>query len=78
MFDSQMQQTESGKKVWGKIWMSIESTLRSPNFNDSLTYGVTQEESAVRVVISTSHSGPVMDANICHMVDIKRFIGTMR
>lgn len=40
MFDSQVQHTESGKKIWGKIWMSTETTLRSLDFNDILTYGV--------------------------------------
>lgn len=59
IFNLQMQQVESGKKICGKIWMSIESTLRNLDFDDNLTYGVIWEENAVRVVISKTHYGPV-------------------
>lgn len=40
MSDLQMEQVESGKKIWDKIWMSTESTLRSLDFSNILTYGV--------------------------------------
>lgn len=60
MFDLQMQQAESGEKIWDKIWMSVESTLRGLDIGDILTYGILQEEKAISVVISKTDFGPEM------------------